>query len=455
MSTSLRSASTRSSMSLATDEGAHPAEPAFGAPNGLVHRLGTVVAGAFRLVRHIGSGGSGHVFECEHVRLGRRFAIKLLRSELDAERSAAQRFRREARAMARIHSEHVVGVIDCGELEDRTPYLVMELLRGEDLRSVLNREGRLPSRRAVPLLIQACRGMSAVHAADLVHRDLKPENLFVTKRDTGRDFCKVLDFGVAQMKASLATHPGIILGTVRYMAPEQLSSSATIGPAVDVYALGAILYECLAGRPAHSGQTVQQVMYAIMNEEREQLGQLVPGLPAALGEVVTRALRKDPSSRPHSVDELAAMLQEAMPARRDRARSNETTTLPNSSVTNRLPVAATSGKFRHLALVAASTILAAAAGWAIGQRDHTPTAPPLMKPRLAEKVAQVAGSKVSEADSVGEVVSSPPVTPSRSAPSISAAPLKPSRSPAFGSRPPTERLRAGVAELDLSNPYGE
>ncbi len=230
-------------------------------------RIGQVVAGTYRITHHIGSGGSSHVFRAEHLRLGKAFAIKLLRAELDSGRRAGQRFRREAKAVARLQSEHIISVIDCGELDDQTPYLVMELLEGEDLRSLLNREGSLPARRAVQIVIEACRGLTVVHEAGLVHRDLKPENLFIARRATGEDWCKVLDFGVAKMEASLSTAQGAIVGTVRYMAPEQLSDGASVGPATDVYGLGAILYECVSGKPAQSGETIQKVMFGVMNAE--------------------------------------------------------------------------------------------------------------------------------------------------------------------------------------------
>jgi tRNA A-37 threonylcarbamoyl transferase component Bud32 len=273
--------------------------------------IGAVVAETYRIVGRIGSGGSSHVFEAEHVRLGKRFAVKVLRPELDPTRLAAQRFRREIRAVARLNSEHIVNVIDCGELEDGTPYLVMERLYGEDLRSLLDREGALPVRRAVALVVEACRGLSAVHAARLVHRDLKPENLFISKRSTGEDWCKVLDFGVAKMESSLSTTENAIVGTVRYMAPEQLADSAAVGPPTDLYALGAILYECIAGKPVVSGSSVQEVMFRIMNGRPVPLSRLAPTLPLAIADVIERCLCKSPSARPASTEKLVELLYAA------------------------------------------------------------------------------------------------------------------------------------------------
>jgi serine/threonine-protein kinase len=264
-------------------------------------RLGILVANSYRLVRQIGSGGSSHVFEAEHVRLGKHFALKLLRPELDPSRRTAQRFRREARAVARLQSEHIVSVVDCGELEEGTPYLVMELLEGEDLRALLNREGSLPVRRALPLIIEACRGLTAVHGAGLVHRDLKPENLFITRRSSGEDWCKVLDFGVAKMESSLSTAENAIIG-------------AAVGPATDVYALGAIFYECLTGEAAVSGSTVQEVMYRIMNAEPVALSRLAPSVPREIASVIESCLHKSPQARPASTAKLAELLQLAAKA---------------------------------------------------------------------------------------------------------------------------------------------
>jgi serine/threonine protein kinase len=274
-------------------------------------RLGTTIAGSYRIVRHIGSGGSSHVFAAEHTRLGKPVAVKILRAEVAVSQRAALRFRREATAIARLQHEHIVSVIDCGELDERIPFLVMELLEGEDLRSLLRREGPLPARRAVQIVIEACRALAAVHAAGLIHRDLKPENLFITHRSGGEDWCKVLDFGVAKQETSVATAQDSLIGTVRYMAPEQLSDSSAVDPTTDVYALGAILYECLAGAPSSDAVSVHEIMYQIMNREPTPLLERCPHLPPALAQAVHRALARERERRPQSAAEFAALLQDA------------------------------------------------------------------------------------------------------------------------------------------------
>ncbi|HTA93356.1 MAG TPA: serine/threonine-protein kinase [Polyangiaceae bacterium] len=266
-------------------------------------RRGELIGGTYRLLDRIGSGGMGDVYSAEHTRLGRQFAVKLLRA--DAEARAIELFRREARAIARIQNEYVVGVVDCGETNDGAPYLVMERLIGEDLRCLLAHCAPLPIPRAVSLICDACEGVAAVHRAGLVHRDLKPGNLFVTRRSTGEDWCKVLDFGVAKMEASVSTAEGVLVGTVRYMAPEQLQDGASAGPRVDIYALGAILYESLSGAPPHSGVSTQELMFKIMNEEPARIDGRRREVPRRLADAIQCALAKRPSQRFASVQEFA------------------------------------------------------------------------------------------------------------------------------------------------------
>ncbi|HEX2674678.1 MAG TPA: serine/threonine-protein kinase, partial [Polyangiaceae bacterium] len=273
-------------------------------------RIGYCVAGTYRIIRSIGTGASGNVFEVEHARLGRLFALKLLRPEIAAESQAARRFAREARVAATVRNEHVVSIVDCGEDGGR-PYLVMELCEGRDLRALLREDAPTAVPRAVRLVIEAARGLSAIHDAGLVHRDLKPENLFVTRRCTGEEWCKVLDFGVAKASQSLSTTQGAIVGTVRSMAPEQLIDSSAVDASCDVYALGAVLYECLTGRPPNMGATVQETMFRILNEAPPSPRELRPEVSPRLDELVMRCLAKAPSERPLSMRRFLSELEEA------------------------------------------------------------------------------------------------------------------------------------------------
>lgn len=295
-------------------------------------RVGLLIAGTYRLVAELGSGSMGEVYEAEHIRLGKRVAVKLLRRDLLDRRRAVERFRREARAVSAIENEHVVSVFDCGELDDGVPYLVMERLLGEDLKSLLSRLDRLPLRRAVHIAVDACRGLAAVHQAGLVHRDVKPANLFLTQRTSGEELCKLLDFGVAKLVSCEASLPGTLLGTVRYMAPEQLANNASIGPGTDVYAVGAILYQCLTGRTPHGGGTLEELMFEIMTRPAPDVRELCPEVPQELASLIEQALRRDIAQRPGSAAELAAALQAfALPSEVARAVSASDITVGEGS----------------------------------------------------------------------------------------------------------------------------
>jgi serine/threonine-protein kinase len=272
-----------------------------------------VIAGTYQLLERLGGGAMGQVYAAEHLRTGRQVALKILRGDLGEDARALKRFEREARALASIDSAYVVSILDCGRSEAGAPYLVMERLVGEDLRRLLDRSGRLPLRRALYLALDACRGLRAVHAAGLVHRDLKPANLFVTRRDNGEELCKILDFGVAKHAASSATREGTVIGTIRYMAPEQLTDGSNAGPRCDVYAIGAILYECVTGVAPHSGDTVQELMFDIVNHDVPSAAKYMSGLPPELGRIFERTLARDPSRRFAGADALLSALEALLP----------------------------------------------------------------------------------------------------------------------------------------------
>jgi serine/threonine protein kinase len=264
--------------------------------------------GVYRVLGRLGSGGMGDVYEVLHEPLGRRFALKLLRADLAADAETLARFHREPRAVAKLVSEHVVSIVDCGELNDGTPYFVMERLYGSDLRRLLVEQGALPIARAVHLAIDACRGLDCAHRQGLIHRDLKPENLFVTTRDDGQDLCKLLDFGVVKSAHDNSTRPGAIIGTTRYMAPEQLGGDLPLSPRSDLFSLGVILYECLTGQSPFDGDTVERVLFKIMTERETPIRQLRPEVPVELEALVHAVLAKTPEARPASALSFAKAL---------------------------------------------------------------------------------------------------------------------------------------------------
>jgi len=430
--------------------------------------VGSLIADTYKIVGCVGSGGMSDVFAAEHVRLKKLFAVKLLRQDIGIGQRAANRFRREARAIAALKSEHVVSVVDCGQLDDGTPYLVMELLEGEDLRSLLRRTTQLPVRRTVQIVVEACQGLTVVHAAGLVHRDLKPENLFISRRAKGEDWCKVLDFGVAKMDASQSTAHGVIVGTVRYMAPEQLANSASVSPATDVYALGAILYECLAGQPLHKGESVQEVMYSVMNSEPVPLSMLRPGLPQSVSLTIAQCLSRDAASRPSTTAELAALLLEAVPLGPAWLDANSTVAeLDEGSLSFARGARGSAQKTRTwkfwVPLAALLAATSAAAGWAAAVRTM---APPLVPraglsrttletpPTAVFQPAVVANRTEGTAPVASLPVLAQPPEPSKGAGAPAAVRARNSAPRAVASQAPPHRSVA-AGRFDPANPYAD
>jgi len=289
----------------------HPADD--GAPE----RIGEVFAGKYRIVRLLGEGGMGRVYEAEHTSVGRRFAVKLLRRHLAANEQALLRFRREARAAGALENEHIAAVLDFDAAPDGAPFLVMEYLEGRSLGQLLAEEGPLPLSRAANALLQVCRGLEAAHAAGILHRDLKPDNLFVTRRADGSEQLKILDFGIAKLLGesgdAAPIHTGAAIGTPFYMAPEQVRGDATLDERVDVYALGVIFYELLSGQKPHPGDSGNTVLAHVLTQPPVPLDELCPRLPRAVVDLVHRALAFEPRDRPASVRALARELEGLLP----------------------------------------------------------------------------------------------------------------------------------------------
>ncbi|HET6149664.1 MAG TPA: serine/threonine-protein kinase [Polyangia bacterium] len=282
----------------------------------------------YQVVRYVGHGAMGEVYEARHARLVGRYALKILNVDLTHNPMARQRFRREAGIASQLRHPNIVQVIDFDETEGGRPYLVMELLEGRDLGALIA-EGPLPLERTLRLTRQIAAGLTAMHAQGIVHRDLKPANVFVLPEGSNEpERIKLVDFGLSKrLVPSLAvTHDRMLLGTPQYMAPEQARGNGdTLGPAADQFAMAAIVYEMLAGRPAFDGELLSVVLYRIVYEPPAPLATLVPGLPPGTAAAIARALAKDPDARFASVsafwEALAAGGQEGNALLIDRQRS--------------------------------------------------------------------------------------------------------------------------------------
>lgn len=275
-----------------------------------MYQEGEVIAGKYRVEKLLGQGGMGVVVAARHLQLQERVAVKLMLTD-DSNEEAAERFVREARAAARIESDHVAHVSDVGVTADGRAYLVMEYLDGQDLSQLLTSRGRLPAAEAVDYLLQACEAIAEAHSLGIVHRDLKPSNLFLTRRRDRTPHVKVLDFGISKMGTpSMAqisiTNTAALMGSPLYMSPEQMTSTKDVDARSDIWALGVVLYELLSGRAPFDGETLPQVCSRVMQEQPPPL--IVPELPVGLPVVVTKCLEKRPEARYQSLAELALAL---------------------------------------------------------------------------------------------------------------------------------------------------
>jgi serine/threonine-protein kinase len=275
--------------------------------------IGRVIDARYEVTAVIGEGGMGTVYEVKHATLGRKFALKLLRRDI-ADPTLAERFVQEAKIAAAIGHPNIVAVNDFGtiaiESGGAVPYFVMEHLTGLSLSMLLRDAKVLAPGRAAGIALQCANGLAAAHAAGVVHRDLKPDNVFLV-RGTEREYVKLLDFGVAKMVGTgRLTKAGMVFGTPHYMSPEQ-AQGQSVDHRADIYALGVILYECLAGRLPFEADTYMGVLTKHMFAVPEPLESIVPDPQklGALGPIVARCLAKEPSDRYATMSELVAALE--------------------------------------------------------------------------------------------------------------------------------------------------
>ena len=264
-------------------------------------QLGDVIEGKYRITRLLGQGGMGAVYEGENVRIHRRVAIKVLHAAVAAKNDVVQRFEREAQAAGRIGSQHIVEVLDLGNLPSGERFMVMEYLDGESLGDRIKKRKRLTVQEVGPIMFQLLEGLAAAHQAGIIHRDLKPDNVYLCQRGNQRDFVKILDFGVSKFSAldhdSLSmTKTGAVMGTPYYMSPEQ-ARGTKIDQRSDLYSVGVVMYQSVTGRVPFAAETFNELVFKIALESPEPAELVVPDLEPGFASIIARAMVRDPNQR--------------------------------------------------------------------------------------------------------------------------------------------------------------
>ncbi len=278
---------------------------------------GEIVDGKYRIIRLIGEGGMGAVYEGENTRIHRRVAIKVLHAGVAETVEAVQRFEREAQAAGRIGSEHIVEVLDLGNLPSGDRYMVMEFMDGDSLSARIQKSGRIAPVDLYPIAHQLLAALHAAHTAGIIHRDLKPDNVYLLKSRSGvADFVKLLDFGISKFNQLSGdsgfsmTRTGAVMGTPYYMAPEQAKGAKDMDHRVDLYATGVILYESVTGQVPFNADTFNELLFKIVLEEPRPIQQLVPEIDPNFAAIINKAMARDPGTRFQSAREFQQALEQ-------------------------------------------------------------------------------------------------------------------------------------------------
>jgi serine/threonine-protein kinase len=283
-----------------------------------------VIDAKYEIVKKLGEGGMGAVYEARHLGTGRRVAVKVIVGEgLTKNAEVVARFQREARATGEIESQHIAHILDTGtDPQSKNPYMVMEFLQGEDMQQLLQRVGALSPDVAMRIVAQACIGLEKAHAAGVVHRDIKPANLFLARRDAGEVVVKLLDFGVAKVKMeqfasvekAALTRTGAMIGSPLYMSPEQARGDKGIDARTDLWSLGVVLYEALAGTtPNAHVDSMGGLILAICTAPPRPIAEKAPWLPPEVAVIVHKALELDPAARYGSAGEMLGAIRGLLP----------------------------------------------------------------------------------------------------------------------------------------------
>jgi eukaryotic-like serine/threonine-protein kinase len=282
--------------------------------------IGSLVNGKYQIVRLLGDGGMGSVYEGRHTVLGTRVAIKVLHPELGRRTGLVERFLQEARVAAQIRSPHVVQVTDVDRTPEGDAYIVMELLEGESLSAVMERQGKLPVATACDYTLQILEALEAAHALGVIHRDLKPENVFLTFPGS-KPLLKLIDFGIAKARRTdpqqkNLTVAGVVMGTAEYMAPEQARSADKVDARADLYAVGVLLYEMIAGARPVNGDDARVIALRVERGEIVPLVKVAPDAPREIAGLVHRAMAARPELRFATATEMRLALEKAPTAKR-------------------------------------------------------------------------------------------------------------------------------------------
>ncbi len=449
--------------------------------------LGATIEDKYRVDRLIGSGGMGSVYQATNLSFGKRVAMKFLEPAAARDKDTVARFQREAESASAVESAHIVQIFDSGIGPEGRPYLVMELLSGEDLRARLRREERLDVAEAAHVVAQVLRALARAHDAGIIHRDLKPDNVFLCERDDEAMFVKIVDFGISKIArraatADTLTRRGTVLGTAFYMAPEQAQGFPDIDGRADLWSVGSILYESLSGRPPHVATTYEAVLIKNCTEDAADVRTHAPDVPEDLAFVVQKALARERTERYQTAKEfyeaLAGALPELMstgppiPSTRRRSPRDSTPSEPGFRTAEGTSVHThTEGKTNTRRAIVAAFIAALGAfaitAFVMQRPVDAPASPVPEETRSAsaiqpadEHVTQPATAATSDAPKVA-IAADPPTKDGGTAAERATKPTKiTTPRPAVGAQPagktaPRPKPAPGVAEgleLDTSGP---
>ncbi len=431
---------------------------------------GTLIGNRYEVIRRLGEGGMGAVYEAEHTAIQRRVAVKVLHPEFGRNPSVVERFLQEARAVNAVRHRNVVEVMDFG-VDHGRPWLVMELLAGESLAARVERTGAGDPAWAVRVLDPICRALSQAHQRGFLHRDVKPDNVFLVREDDGAEVPKLLDFGIAKnlLEDRKLTATGAMVGTPAYMAPEQITDPRAVTQACDQYAVGAMAYEMLTARLPHEAETFHGLVVGKVQGECVPITDRRADLPPALAAAVMRSLRLDPSERYPDIESFRLALHASLAV--GQTAEQPTASLPPPSlppVVAAAPVIATapvvaeppaptvqpSAPARSRLWIAVPLVLLAAVALLLGLSHRAPTATPVVAP--PRPVALTPPPPV-VATPPAPVVTPPPLAPVVTPPPTPvavAAPVPEASPPVRHRREPPSRPgpRPGRLQIDSHNP---